>query len=732
MAKKKKPVVELPEKVAEVTRQPITETIEKNYMPYVMTVIVSRAIPDIDGFKPSQRKLLYTMYKMGLLTGARSKSSNVVGQTMKLNPHGDAAIYETMVRLTRGNAALLHPFIDSKGSFGKQYSRDMAYAAPRYTEVKLDPFCHEIFSGIDKEAVDMVPNYDNTTTEPTMLPTTFPNILVSPNLGIAVGMTSNICSFNLAEVCDGTIAMLRNPSVSVDRMMEIIKAPDFSGGGFLIYDKDALRTIYESGVGSVKLRARYEYNPDDNSIDILEIPYSSCIESIMKKIIDMAKEGKIKGVVDVRDAIDLSGFRLTIELKKGTDPDKLMQRLFATTDLEKSFDCNFNVLINSAPCTLGVLGILREWIAFRMGCYKRELSFELNKKKDKLHLLEGLGLILQDIDQAIRIIRNTQREEDVVKNLMEAFGLTEIQAEYIAEIKLRHLNREYIINRINELEQLMREISDLQALLADDLKIKQELIKQLTEIKKKYGKPRKTMIIAKDETPLVIEKEEVENYPVRVVVTREGYFKKITMQSLKGNDEQKIKETDEILYMEDTDNLGELCVFTNMARMYRVSVSEFENTKASLLGDFLPPKLSMDEGEYLIGAQVLHEYLDGACFGFIYENGKGVKTPVKAYETKVKRKKLVQAFSDKVPCVGVFYEESKPVDVLMVSAHGKGILISSDLIGEKVGRGALGSTLFELKRGDKLVYASAQFASRYPDAATTCRKRKVPTTGNPM
>lgn len=732
MAKKKKPVVELPEKVAEVTRQPITETIEKNYMPYVMTVIVSRAIPDIDGFKPSQRKLLYTMYKMGLLTGARSKSSNVVGQTMKLNPHGDAAIYETMVRLTRGNAALLHPFIDSKGSFGKQYSRDMAYAAPRYTEVKLDPFCQEIFSGIDKDAVDMVPNYDNTTTEPTMLPTTFPNILVSPNLGIAVGMTSNICSFNLAEVCDGTIAMLRNPSVTVDRMMEIIKAPDFSGGGFLIYDKDALRTIYETGVGSVKLRARYEYNPDDNSIDILEIPYSSCIESIMKKIIDMAKEGKIKGVVDVRDAIDLSGFRLTIELKKGTDPDKLMQRLFASTDLEKSFDCNFNVLINSAPCTLGVLGILREWITFRMGCYKRELSFELKKKKDKLHLLEGLGLILQDIDQAIRIIRNTQREEDVVKNLMEAFGLTEIQAEYIAEIKLRHLNREYIINRINELEQLMREISDLQALLADDLKIKQELIKQLTEIKKKYGKPRKTMIIAKDETPLVIEKEEVENYPVRVVVTREGYFKKITMQSLKGNDEQKIKETDEILYMEDTDNLGELCVFTNMARMYRVSVSEFENTKASLLGDFLPPKLSMDEGEYLIGAQVLHEYRDGACFGFIYENGKGVKTPVKAYETKVKRKKLVQAFSDKVPCVGVFYEESKPVDVLMVSAHGKGILISSDLIGEKVGRGALGSTLFELKRGDKLVYASAQFASRYPDAATTCRKRKVPTTGNPM
>ena len=432
MARKKKSTVQLPETVAEITRQPITETLEKNYMPYVMTVIVSRAIPDIDGFKPSQRKLIYTMYKMGLLTGHRTKSSNVVGQTMRLNPHGDAAIYETMVRLTRGNGALLHPFVDSKGSFGKQYSRDMAYAAPRYTEVKLDSFCQELLSGIDKNSVDMVPNYDNTTTEPTLLPTTFPNILVSPNLGIAVGMTSNICSFNLAEVCDGTIAMLRDPHITTEHMMEIIKAPDFSGGAFLIYDREAIRSIFETGIGSVRLRARYVYNKDDNTIDILEIPYSSCIESIIKKITDMVKEGRIKGVTDVRDGIDLSGFRLTLDLKKDTDPDKLMKRLFATTDLEKSFDCNFNVLIDGAPKTLGVMDILREWILFRMGCYKRELAFELNRKSDKLHLLLGLGAILLDIDKAIRIIRNTAKEEDVVKNLMEAFILSEKQAEYIA------------------------------------------------------------------------------------------------------------------------------------------------------------------------------------------------------------------------------------------------------------------------------------------------------------
>ncbi len=732
MARKKKTETQLPEAEAEITRQPITETLEKNYMPYVMTVIVSRAIPDIDGFKPSQRKLLFTMYKMGLLTGHRTKSANVVGQTMRLNPHGDAAIYETLVRLTRGNGSLLHPFIDSKGSFGKQYSRDMAYAASRYTEVKLDPFCQELFAGIDKNSVDFVPNYDNTMEEPTLFPTTFPNILVSPNLGIAVGMTSSICSFNLAEVCDGTIAMLRNPNVSVEHMMDIIKAPDFSGGGFLIYQRENLQRIYETGVGSVKLRARYVYNKSDNSIDILEIPYTACIESIIKKITDLVKDGKIKGITDVRDAIDLNGFKLTIDLKKDTDPDKLMQRLFSSTDLEKTFDCNFNVLINGAPQTLGVMDILREWIQFRLGCLKREMAFDLKKKQDKLHLLIGLAAILLDIDKAIRIIRNTVKEEDVVKNLMDAFQLSSVQAEYIAEIKLRHLNREYIANRISEIENLQRDIAELEDILRDDIKVKREIAKQLTEIKKKYGKPRKTMIITEDSVTEPLAEEEIENYPVRAILTKEGYFKKITMQSIKGNDEQKLKEEDEIIYLEDTENIGELCVFTNQAKLYRVRLCEFENTKASMLGDYLPAKLNMDEGEYPIGGKVLTSYPENHSFGFIYENGKGVKTPVKAYETKVKRKKLVQAYSSAVPCVGVFYEGDKPVDVLIVSEHKKGILISSDLIPSKSSRGSIGNTLFELKRGDKVAYASSQFESKYPDAASLCRKRKVPTTGNPM
>ncbi len=732
MAKKKKSSVEIAP-AAEITRQPITETLEKNYMPYVMTVIVSRAIPDIDGFKPSQRKLLYTMYKMGLMTGHRTKSANVVGQTMRLNPHGDAAIYETMVRLTRGNGALLHPFVDSKGSFGKHYSRDMAYAASRYTEVKLDTFCQELFSGIDKNAVDFVPNYDNTMEEPTLFPTTFPNILVSPNLGIAVGMTSSICSFNLAEVCDGTIAMLRNPNVSVDHIMDIIKAPDFSGGGYLLYQRETLKQIYETGVGGVKLRARYVYNKDDNTIDITEIPYTACIETIIKKITDLAKEGKVKGIADVRDAIDLNGAKLiSIDLKRDAEPEKLMKRLLGLTDLEKSFDCNFNVLINGAPHTLGVMDILREWITFRTGCLKREMQFDLKKKQDKLHLLLGLAAIFLDIDKAIRIIRSTAKEDEVVKNLMEGFSLSQTQAEYIAEIKLRHLNREYISNRISEIEELQKSIAELEDILRDDIKVKREIAKQLAEIKKKHGKPRKTMIITDDVEKTVVEPEEIENYPVRVVMTKEGYFKKITMQSLKGNDEQKLKEEDEIIYLEDTDNIGELCVFTNQAQLYRIRVSEFENIKASALGDFLPAKLNMNEGEYPIGAKVLHEYNANHSFGFVYENGKAVKTPVTAYETKVKRRKLVQAYSSAVPCIGVFYEGDKPVDVLIVSKNKKGILITSDMISLKSGRGALGSTVFELKRGDKLVYASSQFESKYPNAANTCRKRKVPTAGNPM
>ncbi len=731
MARKKKTAEIIPLE-AEITRQPITETLEKNYMPYVMTVIISRAFPEIDGFKPSQRKLLYTMYKMGLLTGHRTKSANVVGQTMKLNPHGDAAIYETMVRLTRGNEALLHPFVDSKGSFGKHYSKDMAYAASRYTEVKLDSICQELFYGIDKDSVDFVPNYDNTMEEPTLLPTTFPNILVSPNLGIAVGVASNICSFNLAEVCDGTIAMLRNPKITAEQMLEYIKAPDFSTGGYLLYDAESLLKIYETGSGSIRLRARYEYNQDDNCIDILSIPYNASIEMVMKQIVDLTKKSLGKGIADVRDAIDLNGFKLTLDLKRDTDPEALMQMLLSRTDLEKSFGCNFNLIVNGNPMTLGVMGILEQWIAFRVKCLRREMAYDLKKKQDKLHLLLGLATILLDIDKAIRIIRQTAKEDEVVKNLMEAFGLSEVQAEYIADIKLRHLNREYILNRTYEIEELQKAIANLEEILRDEIKIKREIAKQLTEIKKKYGKPRKTLIIHDEVSKFKDIAPKVDNYPVRAVVTKEGYFKKITMQSIKGNDEQKLKEEDEILYLEDTENIGELCVFTNQARLYRAPLSAFENTKASLLGDYLPAKLNFDEGETVIGAKVLTEYHPDHNFGFVYENGKAVKTPVTAYETKAKRKKLLQAFSGAVPCVGVFYEGSEPVDVLIVSKHDRGILISSDMISQKQSRGSVGATVFELKRGDKLVYASSQFEEKYPKATENCRKRKVPAAGNPV
>ena len=509
--------------------QLITDVIETNYMPYTMSVIISRAIPDIDGFKPAHRKLLYTMYKMGLLTGQRTKSANIVGQTMKLNPHGDAAIYETMVRLTRGNEALLHPFVDSKGSFGKQYSRDMAFAASRYTEAKLDPFCAEIFRGVDKNAVDMVPNYDNSTTEPVLLPTSFPNILVSPNMGIAVGMASSICSFNLGEVCDATIALLRHPNTTVDTLMDIIKAPDFPGGAYIIYNREAMRRVFETGRGPLRMRARYSYDKDANCIDVTQIPYSTSIEAIIAKITDAMKSGKIKDITDVRDEIDLSGFKLTIDLRRGTDPDKLMTKLYKLTPLEDSFDCNFNVLIDGAPRQLGVADILREWIRFRMGCLRRELRFDLGKKKDKLHLLRGLGLILLDIDRAIAIIRQTAKESDVVPNLMQAFHLDEIQAEYIAEIKLRHLNREYIMERLTEIENLQKEIKELEEIIGDDLKVKAEIAKQLAEIKKKYAKPRKTQLISDEDIEVATADDFVENYNAKLILTHDGYFKKITL-----------------------------------------------------------------------------------------------------------------------------------------------------------------------------------------------------------
>ena len=581
---------------ADVTLQPITETIEKNYMPYVMSVIVSRALPDIDGFKPSHRKLLYTMYKMGLLTGSRTKSANVVGQTMRLNPHGDAAIYETMVRLTRGCEALLHPFIDSKGSFGKQYSKDMAYAASRYTEVKLDPFCHELFSGIDKNAVDLVPNYDNTTTEPVLLPTTFPNILVSPNLGIAVGMACSICSFNLAEVCDGTIALLKNPKLTAEKILDIIKAPDFPGGGLLVYDREQMLRVYETGAGPVRLRARYRYDAAENCIDILQIPYSTTIEDIMDKTTELIKSGRIKEISDIRDAIDLNGFKLTLELRRGTDPDKLMAKLYKLTSLEDNFSCNFNILIDGTPHQLGVVPILQEWIRFRLACLSRELTFELGKKKDKLHLLLGLATILLDIDKAVRIVRSTEKEEDVVPNLMTAFSLDEVQAEYIAEIKLRHLNREYILNRVKEIEDLQAAIASLEETLGDEIRLKAMIADQLREVKKKYGKPRKTQLIGVEDIIQVAKEDLIENYDVRLILTHDGYLKKHSVQTLRGNEEQNLKEGDYILSAEETDNRGELSVFTNQARVFRIKVSELEPIKPSALGEYLPAKFNMNEG----------------------------------------------------------------------------------------------------------------------------------------
>ena len=728
MARKSKVQPE-PQVEAPATPQLITDTLEKNYMPYVMSVIISRAIPDIDGFKPSHRKLLYTMYKMNLLTGPRSKSANVVGQTMHLNPHGEASIYETLVRLTRGNEALLHPFLDSKGSFGKQYSRDMAYAASRYTEVKLDPFCNELFRGIDKNAVDFVPNYDNTTVEPVLLPTTFPNILISPNLGIAVGMACSICSFNLAEICDGTIAVLKNPNVSIDRLLDIIKAPDFSTGGMLIYDREQMKVIYETGVGSFKLRARYSFNKNDNSIDILQIPYNASIESIMKKITDMIKVGKFKEITDVRDAIDLNGFKLTLDIRKGTDPDKLMAKLFSTTELEDGFDCNFNILVNGSPRQMGIRDIISEWIKFRITCLSREMTFDLNKKKEKLHLLLGLAAILLDIDKAIKIIRNTEHEDDVVPNLMKAFSLTEVQAEYIADIKLRHLNREYILNRVSDIENLEKEIAELEEILRDEIKIKQVIISQLQEIKRKYSKPRKTQLIGLESIDEPDDEEMFfENYNVRTVMTKDGYFKKITMQSIKGSDEQKLKEGDRIIYTEDVDNRGEAVFFTDRAQVYKARICDFEPIKASSLGDYIPAKLQMDDDEHPLLCKVLYDYNPKHHIVFIFENGKGVRVSLDHYETKTKRKKLTAACSEASPLVAAFYEGDSPIDIYIHTASGKAILIKSSLIPEKATRTSSGVTLIQLKAKDKVNFALSDFSGIVQDAEK-CRKRKIPTAG---
>lgn len=711
---------------AEITLQPITETIEKNFMPYAMSVIIARAIPEIDGFKPSHRKLLYTMFKMGLLTGPRTKSANVVGQTMRLNPHGDGAIYETLVRLTRGNETLIHPFVDSKGSFGKHYSGEMEYAASRYTEVKLDAFCSEVFTGIERDAVDMTDNYDSTTKEPVLLPTSFPNVLVSPNKGIAVAMSSSICSFNLSEVCDGAIQMLRAPETTVDQMLDILKAPDFQSGASLIYNREQLREIYRTGKGAIRLRARYVCDKNANCIEIIQIPYSTTIELIMKRLTMLVKDGRIKEITDFRDEIDLNGFKLTLDIRRGTDPDKLMEKLFIMTPLEDNFDCNFTVLIEGLPKLLGVCSLLTEWIRFRLSCVKREFKYDLERRREKLHLMLGLGKILLDIDRAIKIVRETEKEKDVVLNLMQGFGIDEIQAEYIAEIRLRNLNREYILNRIKEIESLQKEIADLDDMIADEKRQKAHIIKQLKDIKAKYGKPRKTQLIYDDELPVYAEEDFVENYNVKLIFTHGGYFKKITPQSLRGNDEQKLKEGDSIYIEEDASNTDELIFFTDRAQVYKARVADFDTVKASDLGDFIPAKLGFDEGERPIFMKGLREYKEENNFVFIFTNGKGVRTPVTAYSTKTNRRKLANAYSDASPVSAVFYEET-PFDIMLTSNTGRSVIIDSSLIPQKTTRDSQGTTLFILKP-NQLIEKTTRDISAVSNAKRY-RKTKIPASG---
>ena len=729
----KKKIIEIPKerKHAEVVNQAITDTLEKNFMPYAMTVILSRAIPEIDGLKPSHRKLLYTMYKMGLLSTSahRTKSANIVGQTMKLNPHGEGAIYETLVRLTRGNEALLHPFIDSKGSFGKQYSRDMAYAASRYTECKLDPICNELFDGIERDAVDFSDNYDNTMKEPMLLPTSFPNILVAPNLGVAVSIASNICSFNLSEICDTTIQLLKNPETPIEKILQILQAPDFSTGGQIIYDEAILRNIYANGEGSVKLRAKYTYDKAQNCIEIYQIPYTATVEAIQDKIEQLVKEGKIKEINDIRDETDLGGLKLTIDLKRGIDPDKLMNRLFKITQLENNFPCNFNVLIDNAAKQVGVITILNEWISFRINCVKRELNFDLKKQNDKLHLLYGLRKILLDIDKVISIIRNTTKESQVIPNLMSAFELDAIQAEYIAEIKLRSLNREYILNRTKEIEAIEKEKANLEGILASEEKQKKLITKQLETVKKKYGKPRQTEIIYADEIESSDAAETIENYTIRVVLTREGYFKKITMLSLRGNDEHKLKEGDELIFCRDAQNIDDILFFTDKGQVYKSKLYEFDNVKASVLGDYIPAKLAFDDGEKIVFTLVTNDYSGNILLFF--KNGKAAKVPLEAYKTKTNRKKLTSAYSTAFPIHAIYHlADSADCEFLLVSSENKAICINSALIALKTTRTSIGVDTLLVPKLKELSYVTNEIPVSYRNKSIDkLRKTKIPARG---
>lgn len=705
-----------------VVNQPITQTIEENYMPYAMSVIVSRALPEIDGFKPSHRKILYTMYKMGLLGGARTKSANIVGQTMKLNPHGDQAIYETMVRLAKGNEALLHPYIDSKGNFGKAYSRDMAYAASRYTEAKLASVCGEFFRDIDKQTVDFVPNYDNQMLEPTLLPASFPSILVNSNVGIAVSMASNICPFNLKELCQTTIDLIKQPNADLH---EAIKGPDFPGGGYLLYDKDTLEQVFQTGRGSLKVRAKYRYEKASNCIEIVQIPPTTTIESIMDKIVELIRQNKIREIADMRDETDLSGLKITLDLKRGVDADKLMARLFRLTSLEDSFSCNFNLLIAGRPHVMGVRDILLAWIEFRMTCVRRRISFDLQKKKEKLHLLEGLSKILLDIDKAIRIVRETPAEKDVVANLMAGFDIDEIQAEYVAEIKLRHLNREYILRRTQEMEQLQQDIVEMEETLRSQSKIQAIIIAELQQVIKKYATPRKTMLLYVDQIKLPEEEDVVPDYPVHLFLTQEGYFKKITPQSYRMSNEHKLKQNDSIALHLETGNNTELLFFTSQHKVYKTFASEFEDTKASLLGDYIPAKLGFEEHEKLLKMVTTRDY-DGYML-FFFENGKVAKVPIRAYETKTRRKKLANAFSDKTPITAMF-AITQDTEFLITSTAKRMLLFDSSMITPKATRDTQGVAVMTL-RNHQFVHAVVQYEQGMLANPKRFRPKSLPATG---
>ena len=707
---------------ADVVEQRITDTLETNYMPYAMSVIVSRAIPEIDGFKPSHRKLLYTMYKMGLLNGARTKSANIVGQTMRLNPHGDAAIYDTMVRLSKGYGALLHPFVDSKGNFGKVYSRDMAWAASRYTEAKLSAICTELFRDIDSDTVDFIDNYDNTMKEPALLPTTFPNILVSANQGIAVGMASQLCGFNLGEVCDTTIAYLKNPDCD---LTETLLAPDFPTGGEVICDVDALREIYSTGRGGVKVRARWRYDKKENLIEVYEIPYTTTTEAIMDKVAELIKAGKVREITDMRDETDLNGLKLTIDLKRGTDPDKLMQKLMKSTTLQDTMSCNFNVLIAGMPRVMGVRELLDEWCAWRTECVRRRVYFVMSKKKDKLHLLKGLKRILLDIDKAIKIIRETEAEADVVPNLMIGFGIDQMQAEYVAEIKLRNINKEYILKRVEETSALQDEIEDLEDILARPARVKKIIVTELEDVRKKYAEPRRTGIVYGHEVEEYTEETTVDDYAVSVFLSREGYFKKITPASLRMNAEQKYKEGDALAQSFETSNAAEVMFFTDRCQVYKSRLSDFDDTKASALGDYLPAKLGMDEGE-----SVVYMVLPGDYRGwmlFFFENGKAAKVELSAYRTTSNRRKLTGAYSDKSPLrTALCLRED--CELAVYSTEPRVLVFSTALLGSKTTRATQGVAVLTLKKKFTLDYACPAEATGIANLARY-RARSLPAVG---